>query len=415
MATTTWLEDIIYPKYPSLEGDISADVAIVGSGMAGTLSAYLLAKEGKKVVMIDKGDIESATTSYTTGWITTDLDTDIADLIKMYGEKGEKNIWDSGNRSIDLIENIIKEENIECEFVRCPVYMYATSSKEDKQLNSEFEAARSIGIEIKKEEKPLEGISSTSYIEIPQQAKFHALKFLIAVQKAAVRYGAQIFHNTEALSIEGIDSVKVATKKGTISAGYSVMATHKPFQNLKELFGIRGVYKSYVYEIDIPKGLIKEGMYLDLANPYHYFRIDPMQGHDRMIVGGEDHRQELKMPEEKNYRALEEYVKDVLFGKEYRIVKKWTGGILENVDGLPCIGVFSEDTPRQLMITAFSGNGMHFSMIAGGIIRDIVLGKNNRDIGIYDARRKVKPRAFYQKFLDFTGELFGGVAKNLFK
>lgn len=415
MSTTTWLEDVKGNTYPSLEGDITTDVAIVGAGMAGTITAYLLAKAGKKVVVIDKGDIESATTSYTTAWITTDLDTDISDLIKMYGKEKEKMLWDSGNRSIDLIENIIKDENIECEFVRTPVYTYATSKRETEELKREYEAAKQARIQIDFKEGALLGIKSESYLEIPNQAKFHPLKFLVAVQEAAIRYGATFYNFTKAIRIEGNEPVVITTEKGTITTEYSVMATYQPFQNPKELFAKKGMYKSYVFEAEIPKGLIKEGMYLDLANPYHYFRIDPSPHHDRMIVGGEDHRQEIHMPEEKNYRALESYLKDLLQGTEYTIIKKWAGGILENVDGLPLIGVFSKATDHQLVITAFSGNGMHFSMIAAGIIRDIVLEKNNRDIGLYDAGRTIKPYRFYRKFIDFAGEFFGGFVKNLFK
>jgi glycine/D-amino acid oxidase-like deaminating enzyme len=210
--------------------------------------------------------------------------------------------------------------------------------------------------------------------------------------------------------------VVVTTKSGNkITAEWSIMTTYQPFKNPKELFAKKGMYKSYVYEIEIPKGIIGEGMYEDAHTPYHYFRIDSKGSFDRMIVGGEDHRFEIPFPEDKSFRALEEYVKDALHGVEYKITKKWTGNVLENVDGLPYIGQFSKVKSRQLVATAFSGTGMHFSMISGQVFRDIILNRSNQDIELYNAGRHVRAYHLAKKFIDYAEEFFGGVVKNLFK
>jgi glycine/D-amino acid oxidase-like deaminating enzyme len=139
------------------------------------------------------------------------------------------------------------------------------------------------------------------------------------------------------------------------------------------------MYKSYVYEVRIPRGLIKEGTYEDCNNPYHYFRVDRQAKYDRMIIGGEDNRKEIAVDDRKNFKALEEYLTELLKGKRYTIVRKWTGPILEPSDGLALIGKFRS---VQLIATAFSGNGMTYSGIAA---------------------------------TDYAGEFFGGVAKNVFK
>jgi glycine/D-amino acid oxidase-like deaminating enzyme len=413
---TTWLSDTKRKEYSALNRDISTDVVIIGAGMAGSISAYLLSKEGKKVVLLDKSTTEDATTAFTTAWITTDLDTDYADLLKMYGKEKVKAIFDSGNAAIDAFEKIIAEEKIDCEFVRASVFEYATSDDETKMLEDEYEAIKecNLGIDFKK--KIEAGFENTSSLEMLHQAKFHPLKFLNAIQEIAVRNGAEIFYNTEAYEMKGDGSVIVTTKNGhTITAEYSIMTTYQPFQNPIELFAKKGMYKSYVFEVSLPKGTIKEGMYLDTHNPYHYFRIDPKDDHDRMILGGEDHRMELPFPEDKSFRALEDFLKDLIPGIEYKIEKKWAGPILENVDGLPYIGLFSKENDRQLVATAFSGTGMHFSMISGRAFRDLILKRENADLVLYDAGRKVKAYNFWKKAVDFTEELIGGALKNLFK
>jgi glycine/D-amino acid oxidase-like deaminating enzyme len=95
---------------------------------------------------------------------------------------------------------------------------------------------------------------------------------------------------------------------------------------------------------------------------------------DIVIVGGEDHREEIKMSEAKNFKALEKYVKEIMQNKPYSITGRWTGPILEPSDGIALMGKTGD---HSYIATAFSGNGMTYSTIAGMIMRDLILGKKN--------------------------------------
>ncbi len=92
-----------------------------------------------------------------------------------------------------------------------------------------------------------------------------------------------------------------------------IMTTHRPFKNPWNLFGKKGMYLSYVIEYEIPHGSLPEALYVDYMNPYHYFRVDSKGKSDRLILGGEDHRQELPIQSWKNFDALRDYAKN-LFG-----------------------------------------------------------------------------------------------------
>ncbi len=137
-----------------------------------------------------------------------------------------------------------------------------------------------------------------------------------------------------------------------------------------------------------PKEYIKKESTKNCKNPYHYFRIDRNQGpqdkYDRMIVGGEDNREEAEFNKQKNFNALKDYLKNTFGAQDYAITRKWNGPIMEPSDGLALIGEFK---PQQLLATAFSGNGMTYSLIAATIFKDIVLGKKNSLIKIYDPTR----------------------------
>ncbi len=418
MDTSTWLNDIKLPSArPSLDNDIEAEVATIGGGLTGTLSAYLLAKEGKKVVVLEKKDISNTTTAYTTAWLNCVVDTDLSDLVKMYGEDAAKGVWRSGMEAIDLIEKIIQGEKIDCNFSRVSHFRYAANEKEMKNLRVEHGFAQKFGFETILHDKSALNFTNTGSLEIKSQAKFHPIKFLMGLRKASEKYGVVYYENTEAKEITDLGIV-VTTKIKTVRAKYSIIATHQPFNNPKEFFAHKATYTSYVLEVSIPHGIIPEGLYEDEKNPYHYFRIDAFPENDRLILGGEDHRAEISkkiLPPEKSYNALLSFLDKLLPNIRYKVITKWDGGIIETIDGLPYIGSYSKTNKNTLVATGFSGNGMTYSAVAAQIFKDIIFKKENPYIQLYNAGRKTKPYNLIKKAMDFIGEFFGGAVKNIFK
>ena len=295
--------------------------------------------------------------------------------------------------------------------------MFALSSREFRSIEDEISAARRLGFhDLAIHTEKTFSFETSGYLEIPQQAMFYPLKFLAALRRLFVELGGVLYEMTEATDIkEEKGNVIVTTAKGTITARHGVIATYQPFYNSRELFARKGMYISYVLEVELPKGTLPHALYLDQANPYHYFRIEPQATADRMIIGGEDHRKEIPLAPEKSYAALEEYLQKLLPNVPYTIIRRWEGGILEPVDGLAYIGRFSKTTPHLFVATGFSGNGMTYSSITSMIIRDLVLGRKNPYAEVYDASRSLSIKALAKKARDFTGEFFGGAVKNLFK
>src|SRR5688572_20253113 len=129
---TTWQKDIEIKKtYPPLKEDIDVEVVIIGGGITGLTLAYLLSKEKIKVAILQKKTLEdSSHTAFTTAMIMCEVDTNFSDLVKILGKKGAIDVWQGGQDAISQIEEIIKSENIECEFSRVPAYIYANDEKE---------------------------------------------------------------------------------------------------------------------------------------------------------------------------------------------------------------------------------------------------------------------------------------------
>lgn len=413
MKKTTWLEKIHTEKRPALKENIVADVVIIGGGLAGMWNAYLLSKKGKKVVLLDAKQIPlDAVTSYTTAFITQEIDTSLTDLESMFGKKAAKQVWQSGESAIDLIEEVVTKEKIDCEFMRCSAYIYAPEESQVKYLQQDHQKAQHYGFRTILHPTSALQIKNEGVWEIPNQAKYHPLKFLMGLMKKAREQDTLIFENTEALSIRGNGPVRVATKNGPIvKADHCIVTTYKPFNNPKNTHFKKGMYISYVMEVQIPRGHLPEAIYWDMADLYNYFRIDSLDSkYDRMIIGGADHRAEIKMSPQKNFKALTEYIEEVFGNIEYKIVNKWSGPILEPTDGLPLIGEYS---PHRYLATAFSGNGMTYSAISGMIMRDLIFGKSNEWVSVYDPKRKMKAKALLKKGRDYTKEFFGGAVRNI--
>ncbi|HEV8601568.1 MAG TPA: FAD-binding oxidoreductase [Patescibacteria group bacterium] len=255
-------------------------------------------------------------------------------------------------------------------------------------------------------------LKNFEYLEVPNQAKFHPLKFLYALAEIAEKKGVKIFENTEATKISSKDVLTVSTKDSKIKTSDVIVATYKPFNNPREVFAKKGMYKSYMLELEIPKNLLAEALYSDQSNPYYYFRVDKGHAFDRMLLGGADHREELPVSEAKSYKALKEHLHNILGDVQYKIIKKWPGPILESSDGLGLIGEYK---PHQFLATGFSGNGMTYSAISAIMFKDYVLGKKNDWTEVFDPKRPFKLSSILKKGKDYIEEFFGGAVRNTFK
>jgi len=410
--TSTWLATASLPEFPRLREDRETDVAVIGGGLAGLLSAYLLAKAGKRVVVLEKDRFVGKATGYTTGFLTQSIDTDTVDLVPMFGEKGAKLIWESHGKAIDLIEKIVKDEKIDCEFMRCTNYLYANDRKELREIEDEYKEAKRLGFPVSMSKVDL-GFKNRGVMSVKNQGKYHSVKFVAGLLSALERMAVELYEKTEVESIEGGGPFRVIAGKCSVRADWTLTATYQPFNNPKEVFLQKGMYVTHIIEYEVPKGKYKEGTYEDMDNPYHYFRIDKGKGRsgkDRLLIGGEDHRKEIPM-HGKSFKALEEYASE-LFGKKYPEVRRWSGYILEPVDGLAFIGEYD---PGNLIATAFSGTGMTYSAITAMIVRDIMTGKKNPYQKLYDPRRTPTLTQLWKKGRDYTEEFFRGAVANLVK
>lgn len=397
-------------NYPKLRTNLSADVVIIGGGLTGVLAAYILSQAGLKVVLLQAEHLaEKSATVHTTAFATQVIDTDLLTLRKLFGPARARLVWESGQMAIQTLEVIVKE--LECDFTRCPAFIYAATSSQAKILKKNFLLAKELGF------KGISWKNASAFpflchggIKVEDQAKFHPLKLVYQLAQRAEKFGAQIFENSKVMRITGNKHLRIYTSQGLVEANQVIVATYQPFSNPKAVKVKKGMYDSYVLELRLPPGRLPEALYWDQNNPYNYWRVDPGTGYDRVLLGGIDHRSEIKIKREKNFTTLLNYWRQLMPGLPFRVIEKWRGPILESIDGLPFIGAYE---PNKYMATAFSGNGMTYAAIAAVLFKDLLLGRTNPYTELYSPTRKINLKSLWYKGRDYTSAFFSVAVKNL--
>ncbi len=388
-----WMDTAELPLESALTERTSTDVCIVGAGIAGMTIAYLLTREGKSVVVLDDGPIGGGMTGRTTAHLVTALDDRYFELERLHGEDGARLAAESHAAAINAVEAIVEQEAIECEFERLDGYLFVPPRESRQVLDDELAAVHRAGLtDIEKVERvPWDSYDTGPALRFPRQAQFHPLKYLAGLARAIKENGGRIYTGTHAKEIEGGKQARVETNGGgVVTASAVVVATNTPVNDLVAIHTKQAAYQSYVIGARIPRGSVTRGLYWDTPDPYHYIRLETVgqgaKAYDVLIVGGEDHKTGQQDDANKRFGALERWTRHrfpMVEGIEYR----WSGEVMEPVDGLAFIGRNPLDKDNVFIATGDSGNGMTHGTIAGLLLTDLILGRANPWEKIYDPSR----------------------------
>ena len=390
-SVSLWMATEKVPAEPTLAGDVMTDVCIVGAGMAGLSTAYLLAREGRRVVVLDDGPIAGGQSQRTTAHLSNAIDDRFQEIEKIHGQEGSRLAAQAHTAAIDRIESIVKTEAIDCEFRRLDGYLFVPPGESTDILDKERDAALRAGlagVEIVPR-APLASFNTGRSLRFPNQGQFHPLRYFAALARAIERLGGHIYSGAHAASIEGGQPARVSIKDGpTVTAQAVVVATNVPVNDLLAIHTKQAPYLTYAIGVRVPGGSVTPALYWDTLESYHYIRLQPGgEGSDFLIIGGEDHKSGQATDQHERWQRLEAWSRE-RFPMIQAVDYRWSGMCMETTDGLAFIGRNPGDKDNVFIATGDSGMGMTHGTIAGILLTDLIQGRENPWSKVFDPSRK---------------------------
>ncbi|MYL29452.1 FAD-dependent oxidoreductase [Halobacillus halophilus] len=371
-----WREDTSLSSYEPLKEDTSAEVAVIGGGITGITTAYLLAKTGRKVVLLEADRLINGTSGHTTAKVTAQHGLIYHELIKHFGEEQASLYYQAQTKALHTMKEWVDKYNISCDWAQEDACLFATTLKGSLKLEKEYEAYEKLDIPGGTGHALPFSLDAEKTLHMKDQARFHPVKYLKALAEEFVNLGGEIYEQTKAVDITEKDRLEVKTGSGhTVSCEKLVSCSHFPFYDGKGLYFSR-MYaeRSYVIAVE-PEQEVPEGMYLSIDEPKRSIRTADYDGKKVLIIGGESHKTGQGVDTSFHYRALEEFAA-VTFGVRKKLFQ-WSAQDLTTLDKVPYIGPITRRNDRIFIATGFRKWGMTNGTLAAQLITEYVCGETS--------------------------------------
>ncbi|HHX74208.1 MAG TPA: FAD-dependent oxidoreductase, partial [Firmicutes bacterium] len=382
-----WLDFAPPGAYPSLEDNISVDVAVVGGGIAGITCALLLKEAGFNVAVLEADRIGRGATGHTTAKITSQHDIIYTKIRQALGKSLARQYAEANETALTKIAELIEEKRLDCDFSWQNAYLFTQRDDYVPKIEAEAALASELGIKASVVENPGLPFPVKAALCYEGQAQFHPLKYLFSLAEAIPGGGSHIFEQARVIKLEQDGKYRLHTAGGRqVTAAKVVLATQYPCYNKAGLYFSRiYVERSYVVAVRT-KEPYPGGMYISAEVPGRSLRAAPAGGEELVLVGGEHHKTGQGPDTTTHYRNLVAFARKIFPEPDIRY--RWSTQDCTTVDRIPYVGRFLPETPDLYLITGFAKWGMTNSMAAALLIRDLLVKGESPWQDVYDPARK---------------------------
>ncbi|RXM59059.1 FAD-dependent oxidoreductase [Clostridium tetani] len=405
-----WIESTPETNYPSLKEDIEVDVAIIGGGIAGITSAFLLKNEGVKVAIVEGYKVANGTSGYTTAKITSQHDLIYHKIVTNMGLEKAQQYADANEYAIKFIKDTISEYNINCDFRTLPAYAYTMESQYINEIEKEAEITSKLGINSKLlDEIPLP-FRIKSALCFENQAEFHPRKYLLPLVDKIPGDGSYVFENTRIVDIEKGNPCSIITEDGNkVMASNVIIATHYPCYDGLGLYFTR-LYGDISYVLgtkineDFPRG-----MFINVEEPGRSLRSQVCNGDKLILVGGEGHKTGHDNNTIQHYNNLKLFAENNFTVDKF--LYRWATQDYITLDSVPYIGNLTSSIENIYVATGFGKWGMTSGTVSGILLKDLILHKESPWQDVFSPSRVNSSNAlknFFVENFDVAKELVKG-------
>ncbi len=378
-----WHKTVSVPAYSPLSEGLRTDVAVIGGGIAGILTAFELTRRGVRCTVLEAGRILSGQTGNTTAKITSQHGLIYDKLINTSGFEHARAYAGAKERAVADYGRLVRERGIDCEFKTLPSYVYSTKNAE--YLKKEAESAASLGIAASFVTDVMLPFPTAGAVRFENQAQFHPLKFLTSLLP-----GLEIYENTEVLSAKGN---RIKTNRGVVTAEKLVFATNFPPINFPGLYFAK-MHRERSYVVALDGAPMLGGIYYGADEDGFSFRT---AGNGLLLLGGAGHRTGENRRGGR-YAALRTAAERFFPGS--RVVYEWSAQDCMPADSVPYIGRYSKSEPNWYVATGFQKWGMTSAMVSAMLLSDLICGTKNPYEEVFSPGRKISGESVPQLVSD---------------
>lgn len=374
------------PSYPRQRGTLDVDVAIVGGGGTGCVTAYAFAAAGIDVALLEAARLGQTETSASTGIVLHEPDADLQKLVTMHGLRVGRQMYEAARRGSLEYLSAIRRLRIDGGMEPGDAIHLAPAPEDDSRLRKEYSARREAGLEV----------AAVSGMPLFRQTGFNGFgirtrgtasvdpyRATLGFARAAAARGAKIFERSPATRIKiRRKGVEITTKTGSISASHVILATGYPTDDYKPLR--RRFTRCHSYTVltpELPADIrreiaFQEGILRDTASPDHWMRR--VQGSRILFSGGD----QPSVPDRARERAIVQrtgqlmYELSLLFPAISGVTPEygWDAGYARSADGVPYFGPHRNYPHHQFAFGSGPG-GLGLTFLAARILLRHYLGK----------------------------------------
>ncbi|ENH97282.1 putative oxidoreductase ordL [Gracilibacillus halophilus YIM-C55.5] len=381
-----WQSEQVIQEFPKLNEDKKTDVTIIGGGITGITTAFLLSQQGVRVVLIDRNRVANGTTGHTTAKVTAQHGMIYDEFIQHFGTEYARLYYESQKEAMRQIESIIESLQIDCQYEKQDAILYTNDEKQQKKLEKELTAYQQLDIKGNEVSELPFHIPASFALKMSNQAQFHPILYVKGMIDELARNDIEIYEQTEAVDIENSDHTIVRTNtQHTIVCDYVVQASHFPFYEGEAFYSAR-MYPSRSYLAAFSsKEMYPGGMYLSIDQPKKTLRTVTHNGKELWIVGGENHKTGQYKKQTSPYQLLQQFAENYLPVGNWEY--QWSAQDYTTLDKMPYIGRLNKNRPEILIATGFRKWGMTNSTVAADLLSKMILDKESRYIDLYRPTR----------------------------
>jgi glycine/D-amino acid oxidase-like deaminating enzyme/nitrite reductase/ring-hydroxylating ferredoxin subunit len=366
--------------YPTLAGDRHCDVAVLGGGITGLTTAYLLKREGARVVVLEGRGVGSGVTGCTTAKVSALQQAIYRELRHRHGSDGAATYADASLAGVKLIAELAADEEIECNLERRAAFTYAAEESERSTVESEYDAARAVGLPVRLVDQLDLPYATYGAVCLDDQLQLHPVRYVQGLACAVDGDGSAVFENSPALEVDSAQTCRVRTERGTVTAQQVVVATHYPLLDRGLFFARLEPIRSYCIAAGI-RGAPPEGMSISAGGPTRSVRSFG----ELLVVGGESHPTGARQAIPERYRRLEQFARQHWDVTE--ITHHWSAQDPVSWDHLPVIGRYHPRSQRLFVASGFHKWGLSSATFGARIICDLIAGRENPWADRFDPNR----------------------------